>query len=165
MTPPTPLPGDHLLYGKKPGDIFGLITSWKTWSPAVHIELYIGDNVSVASRNGIGVNKYPLRTEQLIAILRPRVPVDLKKGLEWFSQANVQGRPYGWLDLLHFEGFKIKTKGWICSQFVALFDEACAFLPFNPEYFEGSIDPGDYFLSPGLEWHWVEPGASLFLRT
>lgn len=162
---PTLLPGDHLLYGKKPRDIFGLITSWKTWSPAVHIEVYIGNNVSMASRNGIGVNRYPLRTEQLIAVLRPKTPINMVKGLAWFDQAGVKGRPYGWLDLLHFEGFKIKSGGWICSQFAALFDEACDFLSFNSQYFEGSIDPGDFFLSPVFNWEWVEEKALIFLRT
>lgn len=164
-TIPVLQPGDHLLYGVKPRDLFGWVTRIKTWSPAVHIELYVGDYVSVASRNGEGVNKYPVRMEQLIGVLRPRVPIDLAKGLQWFSQSNVQGKPYGWLELLHFVGLKVKSPGWICSQFVALFDEACGFLPFNPEYYEGSVDPGDFFLSPLLEWHWVQPKACLFLRT
>lgn len=163
--------GDHLIYGVRGFDLFNRITRLKTWSPAVHIELCIGQGESVASRNGIGVNLYPLRTEGLIAILRPKQELDLSAGLSWFNKPynkitheGVRGRPYGWLDLLQFININIHTDGWICSEFVSLFDEASEFYPFNPEYNDGRIDPGDYFVSNAFIWKWVDSKARKMIQ-
>lgn len=168
---PTPLAGDHLLYGVSGLNLFNRITRLKTWSPAVHIELYVDDCKSVASRNGLGVNMYPFREEGLIGILRPKQAFDIEAGLKWFNQPfnsvtheGVRGRPYGWLDLLQFININVHTDGWICSEFVARFDEACGFYPFNHEYNEGRIDPGDYFVSNDFEWLWVDPDARKMIQ-
>jgi hypothetical protein len=163
MNPPIPLiPGDVLLYSKS--DIFGLFTAFRTWSPAVHVEMYEGSGVSIASRNGIGVNRYLFRRAQLAAVLRPNQPVDMEKIRKWFGVRypdwpiiGVMGRPYGWLDLLRFYGMKIPTNGWICSQFVAKACRAGGLKAFAENYNEGTIDPGDYFTSPAFDWFWVRP--------
>jgi len=164
MTPPIPLqPGDTLLYSRS--DIFGLITAFKTWSPAVHVEKYEGNNLSLASRNGIGVNRYPLRLEQLCAVLRPKQAIDMEAVRKWFEvphsplylDGGVRHRPYGWLDLLRFYGLRIPTEGWICSQFAALADRAGGLASFAREYYAGTIDPGDFFVSPAYDWAWVRP--------
>jgi hypothetical protein len=153
-------PGDTLLYSKS--DVFGLITSIKTWSPAVHVEKYEGDGQSLASRNGIGVNRYPVRAAQLCAVLRPNQPINMAAVKKWFevrfdrqTRRGVRGRPYGWLDLLRFYGMRIPTNGWICSQFAASADRAGGLNSFAKQYYAGTIDPGDFFLSPAYDWAWV----------
>lgn len=155
-------PGDHLLYGKH--DLFGWITSVKTWSPAVHVEEYIGNGASVASRNGLGVGVYRYRSSQLIGVLEPKQTINLEKAMVWFndpwdkvSLTGVKGRPYGFAQLLHFYNIRVKTHGWICSQFIDYFDNAGDFFPFNGEFDGGAVDPGDYFESNGLNWKWVDP--------
>jgi hypothetical protein len=154
--------GDHLIYGKK--DLFGWITSVKTWSPAVHIEVYIGNGQSAASRNGLGVNIYPVRPEQLIAVLEPKQSINVHKSLAWLSEpydpdhhTGVRGRPYGWKQLLRFYNIHLKTDGWICSEFVDYFDNAGDFFPFAEQFDSGAIDPGDYLISPSFNWKWVDP--------
>lgn len=150
------------MYSKS--DLFGWVTSFKTWSPAVHVEKYEGDGLALASRNGLGVNRYPLRLEQLCAVLRPNQPINMGAVTKWFEQEfdpetglGVRWRPYGWLDLPRFYGIRIPTKGWICSQFAANFDRAGGLKSFAQNYYSGTIDPGDFFLSPAFDWAWVRP--------
>jgi hypothetical protein len=169
MTSPIPLleTGDVLLYGRKPRDFFGLVTRIVTDSPAVHVEMYRGDGMSYASRNGIGVNSYPVRMEQLIAVLRPisLTTLQLKALDHWFflpykdnPKYGVIGRPYGWLDLLEFAcNTKFRTDGWICSEFVANAFFQMDYHPFSLSFDYGLIDPGDFFKSPALHWIWVRP--------
>lgn len=118
--------------------------------------------MSLASRNGIGVNRYPFRPEQLAAVLRPKKPIDMEAVTKWFEQPfnsitgdGVRGRPYGWFDLLRFYNIKIATSGWICSQTVAYLCIKGGLDVFASGYYAGTIDPGDFFLSPALEWKWV----------
>lgn len=163
MTSPTPLlPGDVLLYSKS--DFFGLLTAWKTWSPAVHVELYEGEGMSLASRNGMGVNRYLYRSKQLAAVLRPNAPLSMKSVTKWFetpykSGEGVRGRYYGWLDLLRFYSIRIPTGGWICSEFVAKALKEGGLKAFAEKYDEGTVDPGDYFVSPAFDWVWVRPNV------
>lgn len=171
MNFPVPLaPGDILLYSKS--DFFGWVTSFRTFSPAVHVELYEGDGYSLASRNGIGVNRYPVRSAQLCAVLRPMLPVNMEALKKWFEcpfptfkTIGVRGRPYGWLDLLRFYGIKLPTDGWICSEFAALAMRAGGLKVFPINYYAGTIDPGDFFLTPALEWVWVRQDALKDLST
>lgn len=163
MTSPIPLlPGDILLYSKS--DLFGWITRIKTFSPAVHIEMYEGQCMSLASRNGIGVNRYPFREAQLAAVLRPRQQINMAAVTKWFEKPfnkitgeGVRGRPYGWLDLLRFCCIKIPTFGWICSEFAALACVAGGLDVFAADYYAGTIDPGDFFLPSAFTWEWVRP--------
>lgn len=106
-------PGDILLY--RPAGIFGRLIQVKTWHSISHVEIYDGGKQSLASRDGIGVGRYETRLKQLAFVLRPRVRLDLQHSRSYFSM--VEGRPYGWLDLLNFIGLPIKTRGMFCSEF------------------------------------------------
>jgi hypothetical protein len=63
-------PGDVLLY--KPKGLFGWLIRVKTWHKIAHVECYVGDGLSVASRDGKGVGKYPLRSSELAVVCRPK---------------------------------------------------------------------------------------------
>lgn len=167
---PQPQPGDILLYSKS--DIFGRLTAFRTFSPAVHVEMYEENGMSLASRNGEGVNSYPFRPEQLAAILRPKQAIDMAAVTKWFEEpfsrftnTGVRGRPYGWLDLLRFYGIKLFTFGWICSQFAAKACQAGGLDVFASDYYQGTIDPGDFLLSPAFHWQWVREDVRKQLTT
>ncbi len=133
-------PGDILLYGG--GDVVSRLIQFRTWSDVSHIEIYVGDGRSVASRNGVGVGQYPLRVAGLRRVYRPKVFLNLLQGLNWF--ATVNGTPYGWADLLRFYLINVPTKGLICSEFADLFFRNCNLPLFNTNYPEGAVCPGDY---------------------
>lgn len=110
-------PGDCLLY--RPSGPFGWIIRVKTWHRISHIEIYLGGGKSSASRDGLGVNIYPLRTSQLAYVLRPKFHFDAAVATA-FTEKNA-GTPYGWLDLLDFTGFiNIDKKGIVCSPWATL---------------------------------------------
>ena len=132
-------PGDILLYGGT--DLVSRLIQFRTWSDVSHIEIYVGDGRSVASRNGIGVGKYPLRIAGLRRVYRP-VPFNLADSLAWF--ATVDGTCYGWADLLRFYLIDVPTKGLICSEFGDLFFLHGGLPLFNTNYPAGAACPGDY---------------------
>lgn len=161
ITPIPLLPGDHLLYGSK--DFFGLVTSIKTWSPAVHIEIFTGwddEGDVVASRNGIGVNFYPYRPEQLIAVLRPHNRPNLARAMQWFYD-HARGQKYDWLGLLCFtlavkQGSKNKM---FCSEFAKRWDKMAGIESFHREYPSDKIAPGDFPQSAAFHWVWLKEGV------
>lgn len=116
--------GDCLLY--KPTGFFGRLISLKTWHPISHVEVFVdkeNGGMSVASRDGKGVNFYPTRTAQLVHVLRPNVSLDLAVGLRYARR--MIGTPYGWADLANFVGWNIDSKGIVCSPFATEFYRAC----------------------------------------
>ncbi len=152
MKLPELLPGDHLVYNTQ--DFFGLVTRIKTWSYATHIEVYIGNGKSVASRNGIGVNVYPLRLTELAYVLRPNVAIfDIDRGMRWFEH-HAKGQGYDWLGLLCFtlavkQGAPHKM---FCSEFARRFDRECQIASFNPNWDADKTAPGDFLKSPAFTW-------------
>lgn len=124
-------PGDVLLY--KPKGVFGWFIRVKTWHKVAHCEGYVGDGFSVASRDGIGVGKYPLRTSELIIVCRPKPEIVLNwtKAMAWFGL--MKGTPYGWGDLLQFAGLNVDALGIVCSPFLARFVRKQDYDPFNGE--------------------------------
>lgn len=104
-------PGDVLLY--RPVGIYGLVIWAKTWHPIAHVEVYVGDGRSVASRDGLGTGVYPLRLSELAVVCRPHVPIDVAGALARFEKK--PHRPYGWLDLAQFIGIDVNSGGIVCS--------------------------------------------------
>ncbi len=117
MHPDRLQPGDVLLY--RPSSLFGWAIRIKSGSAISHVEVYADEGFSVASRDGKGVARYPLRPEQLSVILRPTEPFYLAPALAWFKQH--EGEPYGWLDLLDFFSLNVNGPGMVCSPFVTEF--------------------------------------------
>lgn len=108
-------PGDIMLF--KPTSLFGQLIRIKTWHNVSHVEIYRGAGQSDASRDGIGVGTYPVRTSGLVWVLRPKVPLDIVKGLTYTEE--LMGTPYGWVDLLNFAGIPLNRRGIVCSPFAA----------------------------------------------
>lgn len=132
-------PGDILLYGD--ASLLSRLIRFRTWSDVSHVEVYIEDGRSLASRSD-GVKKYSLRIDGLRRVYRPKLNFNLVDGLEWFK--TVDGTKYGWLDLFRFYGIDRPTEGLICSEFVDLFFRNCNLPLFNTNYPEGAVCPGDY---------------------
>jgi hypothetical protein len=112
--------GDVLLY--RATGLYGRLISFHSGSEIGHVEVYVGGGFSVASRDRLGVERYPLRTADLMDVLRPTTAFDLDAALDWFEQS-AKGQPYSWTDLLAFvrAADDWDTRGWVCSPFAAAF--------------------------------------------
>jgi hypothetical protein len=106
--------GDVLLY--RPKGVYGWVIRVHTGHAIAHVEIAMSPTQSAASRDGKGVGYYPTRTTELAAVLRPKVPFDLKAATTYVD--SMVGTPYGWVDLLNFVSLSIDTKGIVCSPFV-----------------------------------------------
>lgn len=137
------LPGDVLLYRAK--GLFGRIIALKTWHNISHVEIFVGNSQSVASRDGKGTGLYPWRLTELELVCRPIVAFDLAKAMVWFHEQPHCG--YGWADLLQFMGWNVDRKGIVCSPFATLFSRAGGLDPFNGEP-PNKIAPFEFALSP-----------------
>lgn len=142
--------GDCLLYG--PSSLFGWIIAIKTWSRACHVEIYRGEGMSVASRNGIGVNIYPLRTTNLLYVRRPVRLLDIDNAMNWFFRA-AQGQKYDWLGLLSFY-LAVKQGSpnrMFCSEFATRWYREAGVELFNPELDADTIAPAQFDQTVELE--------------
>lgn len=70
-------PGHLLLY--RASSIFGYAIAAFSGSRISHIEMYRGDGISYASRDGIGVDEYPLRIKDLDLVLEAVEPLDMNR--------------------------------------------------------------------------------------
>lgn len=116
-------PGDCILY--RPVDVFDWAVALKTWTRVSHVEVYVGNRYSVASRNGKGVDEYPTRETDVAAVRRPGPDFDLERAMRWFD-ACARGQKYGWRTLLSFALMNSSpVEGhMICSEFAAEFYKA-----------------------------------------
>lgn len=156
-------PGDTLLYRptafsvkRFSGWLFGRLIALKSWHNISHVEVYLGDGQSVASRDGEGVNRYPWRNSELAYVLRPCHSVDLVAGQTWFN--GVRGQGYDWMGLTRFVRTSIRpsqTK-MFCSAFWLRFYRACAFNPFAARVDADSIAPGEILDCPNLVTVWTD---------
>lgn len=143
------LPGDILIYTGT--GIFDRLISFCTRSKADHIEAYAGNRMSVASRNGIGVNIYPFRREGLLAVIRPVQPFDFASAMRTFYAKQKGKVPYGWSDILLSLCLKIHPHGMDCSHFIDVWFNDGRLSFFEPHEYAGKITPRDFFiLSPIL---------------
>lgn len=159
-------PGAFLLYNT-PGDLVDEIIT--RTGPAAHVEFYEGNGQSLASRNGVGVDRYPYRKEGLIGILYPKTGWNslddyVKAFTTWFE--TVKGDGYDWKGL---EGFVVDSvtqsqAHWFCSAFASKGSEMAGFPLFNPMWSCSLITPSDFFKTPALHWEWVDT-AQLFNKS
>lgn len=90
-------PGDVLLYRGR--SLFSLAIRLVTASVYTHVEAFDGVDadgapMAWASRDGIGVGRYPFRRAGLALALRPRRPFNVEAARAFWQAAN--GEPYDW---------------------------------------------------------------------
>ena len=144
-------PGDCLLYaGRSP---WSWIIKVKTWSDVSHVEVALNPNYAITSREGSGVNLYPLTRTNLYAVLRPEAPIDFAAAMQWFG--TVKGQPYGYWQALRFFrlGKENRTK-MMCSPCVARWYRAGGFHVFDEGFDASLVSPGMFLASPALTCIW-----------
>ncbi len=149
--------GDCLLYG--PSDLFGWLTAIKTWcKQAVHVEIYDGNCMSLASRNGIGVNRYSFRERGLTAVRRPKIWIhSATPALDerWFDKL-ARGQAYDWLGILCFT-LAVKQGAidkMFCSEYATRQYRIWNFEPFNPDADSDMIAPSEFWQAGTFETIW-----------
>ena len=157
------LPGDTLIYGPSEWYDYGIVI--KTWSRACHVEIAVGGGQAIASRNGIGVNIYPLRMAQLIAVRRPAQPAsfDFQAMMDWFSVpydprkgTGIRGQAYDWAGLLCFvlavkQGSPHKM---FCSEFWTRAHRAAKYPVIAEDWDADKVAPAQCFQTPVLTTVW-----------
>ena len=157
-------PGDSLLYygesgpnhfGKQHAGIVDWMIAVKTSYWIAHIEIYTGSGMSVASRNGIGVNRYPLRLGGLMAVRRPRQGIDLFSAEKWFV-GSARGQGYDFKGLLCFylavkRGSPTKM---FCSEFALRWYRHAGFQPFNPDVDADRTGPCEFWKTGMMSTVW-----------
>jgi uncharacterized protein YycO len=147
-------PGDHILY--RPSSFFGWLIAVKTWTLISHIEVFIGNNQTVASRPGKGVAIFEYDETHAARILRPKTPLNLESGMQWFS--TVAGQKYDYWGLLVFVLARRKGAAdkQFCSELVDRFDNAAGFWPFAPEYAPDRLAPAQFLQSAEFTEVWSD---------
>jgi hypothetical protein len=153
--------GDTLLYAGP--SLIDLGIEWKEGDDVAHIEIYAGNGQSWASRNGIGVNIYPFRTDGLKYVRRLCQPFDEETVNIWFING-VRGMKYGWDDVwanVNITGYGSSSPyisrfpGVDCSHFAAALYEISGVAQFDMEFPKNKITPRDFKLS--LNSHQIYP--------
>lgn len=136
-------------------DPVDFIIAEKTGKRVGHVERYFGNGQSVASRNGVGVNLYPLRLDGLVCVRRAVGTLDNDRAGDWFRNV-AQGQRYDFKGLLTFTSFiKSGTPGdMFCSEFSVNFDRAAGFEPLNPSQPAVETSPRDLWILPTYKTIW-----------
>lgn len=137
--------GDCLLY--LPKGPYGFLIAIKTWHEIAHCEGYVGGGESVASRDGIGVGRYPLREAQLRYVMRPIVPFDVAAAQQRFDR-EWRGQGYDYFGLLRFAwrapvGRTRFNNKQFCSELLTRWYRAGGVDPFNGDDAD-AIAPKDF---------------------
>ncbi len=151
--------GDAMLFYEP--TLLDTLIAVKTSFWCAHIEIYDGDGQSVASRNGIGVNRYPVRLNGLIAVRRPKTCIDWQMGQEWFEK-HARWQKYDFKGLMCFY-LAVKQGSphrMFCSEFALRRYRASCFQPFNPNQDADRTSPGLFWSSGTFESIW-ESGATV----
>jgi hypothetical protein len=134
--------GDIMLYSTS--DIVDELIEWKEADNVAHIEIYMGNNFSWASRNGIGINEYPTRLSGLVEVRQPSGIFDIADATQWFNNG-VKGAPYGFGDILDVLGIKVDfLRGIDCSHFAAALCEVGNIPQFDSTYAKNTLTPSDF---------------------
>lgn len=142
--------GDCLLYsGNSP---LSWLIKIKTWNKITHCEMYFVNGTSTASRDGIGTGVYPFRDKGLIKVLRPIIPFDSIKLVEFIN--NTDNQPYDWFGLLRFVWIgKVpfgNNKKMFCSEYMVRAYRAAGLEMFN-KVDADTIAPWMFELLPNFE--------------
>lgn len=153
-------PGDVLLYART--GFFNWVIHHATNAPVSHTEVYVGDNKTAASRNGIGVDIYDFDPSGLAVVLRPKRKIALWKALRYQQSVLKQG--YDWTGLLRAfvqnKWGRNNTKQW-CSENTTNVQRAGGIEPFTPDVPADMVAPGDFLKSAAYTHVWKAEGFPL----
>lgn len=149
-------PGDCILYRPQPlsrgfiGWLFGRLIAIKTWNNISHVEIYVGDGMSVAARDGVGVNRFVTRWHGMARVLRPACSVFMPDAMTWFG--GVRGQKYDWKGLLCFtlavkQGSRDRM---FCSEFATRFYRAGHIQVFG-QYDADHVAPAQFLMSDDFD--------------
>jgi cell wall-associated NlpC family hydrolase len=149
-------PGDVLLY--KGTGFFGWLTRTKTWSPVGHVEIYIGNGVTITASAQLGVAYHPLRVphSRLLYVRRPKTPFNLPAAILWF-ETSAKGQKYDTFGL--FRAFFLRKAGakdkmW-CSEVSDSFLRAGEVFLFDCQYAAPeTISPAQFLQTNDLHNIW-----------
>jgi len=151
-------PGDALLYA--PRGIVGFLINLKGWWHGVaHCEMYEGCiggiHYALASRNGIGVNRYQFRAADLAYVLRPTEAFDLQQAVEWFERI-ARGQRYDWMAIWRFlkpgdETADYDPNRQICSAMLCRLYRSGGLRVFSTFEDADRIHPFQFLTSPMLD--------------
>lgn len=147
------LPGDVLLY--RGTGFWAWAIRVKTWGEASHCELANSGASAFASRDGKGVNTYPidLAPRRLYAILRPLLPLDMA-AVRAFHDGCL-GQAYDWWGLFRFFTWGTQSLDkQFCSEYVMRLLRAGGCEPFTPHVDADLVAPGQFVMSPALRCVW-----------
>jgi hypothetical protein len=156
------MPPDDVIAKIRPGSILlyssPSIVDWliERTGPCAHVELFLGNGRSFASRNGLGVNYYDLRKDGLIAI-RSHIGVNVDTWVKWAD--TVVGDGYDWRGL---EGFLIdrptnEPHHEFCSAVIELGFRKSQYIELHNKLWPWSlITPTDLFKTPNLNNDWLD---------
>lgn len=153
-------PGDILEYDRK--GFFNSLIKVKRGEQYSHVEIALSQAETVASRNGIGVGRYPLNLDGLAAIYRSTKPLDIQAGLEWFQKVNGQG--YDWVGLLAFSWAQFRGRTSLkmfCSEFATRFIRHCGVLLFGLQVDADTISPEMMTYSEDVTPVWLRSDKKL----
>lgn len=138
------MPGDMILYYTP--CLLDDIIAEKTGMEVGHVEIYAGNNQSMASREG-GVNLYPFRDDHIICIRRPVQKLNWQSGMDWFNGI-AKGQGYDVKGLFCFTSFVHEGEDgkMFCSEFALNFYRACLIEPCNPIQRSDHTSPRDLWI-------------------
>lgn len=151
--------GDCLLYGGT--GFFSWLIRTKTWSRYSHIEVYDGSGQSLASRDGIGVGRYPFRAEGLLRVRRPIGAYNRHAARAWFK--TVDGQGYDWVGLLSFMAAAWQgreNQQMFCSEFALRLYRAGGIEPFTARTDADAVAPAQFDISGVFADVWSEEHAA-----
>lgn len=158
-------PGDILLYSSK--SLLGWLIRTKTFSRFSHVEIYIGDGLTITARPA-GVNTYDYTSKDLVVVLRPiATEVYLGHSIAWFQ--SVRNQRYDWWGLFRFfrlgkESLDKQFCSEVCTRFSRLMlikphndvNVWLRFQPFAEKYDADLVSPGMFYSSPNYSLVWDE---------
>lgn len=149
--------GDVLCYSGH--GLFSTLIRWKTWAPRPlgisHVELANSGATAFASRDGRGVQTYPVDMDpkRFVAILRPVFALDMTAVRKFHAECI--GQAYDWKGLLRFFTWgKQSQDKQFCSEYVMRLLRHGGLEPFTPETDADLVAPCQFMMSPTLTCMW-----------
>jgi hypothetical protein len=150
-------PGDLLIYSRK--GLFGLGIKYKTWSKYTHVEVYKGDGLTHAARDGFnlkpppskgtGVGTYFISFDGLVKVRRPFLTPNLEEASKY--EEEVKGQIYDWMGIFRFFTLgKQSQDKQFCSETATRWERRAGTRPFAESQDADLASPRDLAFTPSF---------------